>query len=149
LILEQKFIPIVGQGKARWNSVHVYDLSDLFSRLVEKAVSKDLSEEIWGSKGYMFAENGEHQWSELAALIAKEAEGAGLLKESAKEKDLTKDEALKVAGFEAVSWGLNSRGKAQRAREVLGWKPKEVSVEEEVQTVLREERERIFSKEKS
>jgi nucleoside-diphosphate-sugar epimerase len=143
LILEEKFIPIVGQGKARWNSVHIYDLSDLFGLLVAKAVSKDMNEEIWGAKGYMFAENGEHQWSELAALIAKEAESVGLLEETVKEKELTKDEALKVAGFEAVSWGLNSRGKAQRARELLGWQPKEGSIEQEVPSILREERGRI------
>lgn len=143
LILEKQYIPVVGQGKARWNNVHVADLSDVYLRLVEKAVTKDTSPELWGEKGYILTENGEHVWTDLAQLIAKTAAKEGYIEKDPKEGELDKDEALKQAGFEAVSWGLNSRGKAQRARKYLGWEPKEVSIEDEVPKILKEEKERL------
>jgi nucleoside-diphosphate-sugar epimerase len=142
LILSQNFIPIVGEGKTRWNNVHVADLADLFCLLVEKAVAMDLSDEIWGPKGYMLAENGEHMWSDLARLMGKEAVKLGYLSDP-KEAPLSKDGALDAAGFEAVSWGLNSRGNAERARKFLGWKPTRPSIEEEVPTILKEEHARL------
>jgi nucleoside-diphosphate-sugar epimerase len=142
LILEKQYIPIIGQGKSRWNNVHVADLSDVFLLLVEKAVAGDTSEELWGPKGYIFTENGEHIWSDLARHIGKEAEKLGLAKDL-KDDSLDKDEALKQAGFEAVSWGLNSRGKAERARKFLGWKPSRPSLEDQAATILEEEHERL------
>ncbi len=141
LITEKSFIPIVGEGKSRWNSVHVEDLSDVYRLLVDKAVAKDTSDELWGSKGYILTENGEHLWSDIARTIAKEAASLGYISEP-KEDALSKEEALKAAGFEAVSWGLNSRGKAERARKYLGWKPSRPSLEEEVPKIIKEERER-------
>jgi nucleoside-diphosphate-sugar epimerase len=142
LILSQSFIPIVGEGKTRWNNVHISDLADLYCLLVEKAVAKDLNDEIWGLKGYMLAENGEHVWSDLARLMAKEAVKLGYISDP-KEASLSKDKALEAAGFEAVSWGLNSRGKAERAGKFLGWKPTRPSLEEEVPNILKEEHERL------
>lgn len=68
LILAEKYAPIIGQGKARWNNVHVHDLSDVFLRLVQIAASVKKIEsavdlkETWGEKGYYFTENGEHEW---------------------------------------------------------------------------------------
>lgn len=141
LITEKGFIPIVGEGKSRWNNVHVEDLSDVYCLLVEKAVAKDTSEELWGSKGYILTENGEHMWSDLARTIAKEAVKMEYIS-GPKEDALSKESALEAAGFEAVSWGLNSRGKAERARKYLEWKPSRPSLEEEVPKILREERER-------
>lgn len=142
LILTNKFIPIIGAGQARWNNVHVADLADLFVLLVERAASKDLSGEIWGEKGYMLAENGEHMWSELARQMGRKAEELGYCGNLA-EGSLSKDEALKQAGFEAVSWGLNSRGKSERARKFLGWTPHQPSLEDEVEIILKEEKARI------
>ena len=142
LITEKGFIPIVGQGKARWNNVHIEDLSDVYQLLVAKVVAKDTSDELWGSKGYILTENGEHMWSDLARSIGKEAAKLEYIS-SPREDALSKDEALKAAGFEAVSWGLNSRGKAERARKHLGWKPSRPSIEEEVPKILKEERERL------
>lgn len=138
LILKEGYIPIVGQGKTRWNNVHVADLAEVFRLLVDKAVAKDLNDEIWGPKGYMLVENGEHVWSDLARLMGKEAVKLGYISEP-KESALSKDGALEAAGFEAVSWGLNSRGKAERASKFLGWKPVKNCLEEEVPTLLKEE----------
>ena len=142
LIIERGFIPVVGEGKARWNNVHVEDLSDVYQSLVAKAVGKDTSDELWGSKGYILTENGEHKWTDLAKAMAKEAEELGYIKDP-KEDALSEDEALKAAGFEAVSWGLNSRGKAERAGKYLGWKPSRCSLEDEVPKILKEEHERL------
>ena len=73
LILTKKFIPVVGEGKARWNNVHVHDLSEVYRLLVNKAAAGDDNEEIWGPKGYVLVENGEHIWTDLARLMAQNA----------------------------------------------------------------------------
>ena len=138
LILSKSLIPVVGQGKARWNNVHIEDLSDLYLLLLERAIAQDSNNDIWGSHGYMFAENGEHVWSDLAHTMSQEAEQQGLIK-NAKVGALSKDAALDQAGFEAVSWGLNSRAKAKRAREFLGWKPHRASLEQTVPEIVRQE----------
>lgn len=142
LILTKNFIPIVGEGKARWNSVHVGDLADLYVLLTEKAVAHDTNSEIWGEKGYMFTAAGEHVWSDLARQMGKCAEELGYCKDL-KEDSLSKDEALEQAGFEAVSWGLNSRGKALRARKFLGWSPHRPSIEEELPNIVKDEKARL------
>lgn len=142
LILQKKYIPIIGEGKARWNSVHVADLSDVYVLLTEKAAKGDTSDELWGAKGYILTENGEHVWGDLARWVGQEAARLGYVSDL-QEGALGKDEALEQAGFEAVSWGLNSRGKAERARKFLGWNPSRPSIEEEVPNILKEEEERI------
>ena len=136
------YVPIIGEGKSRWNSTHVEDLSEVNCLLVEKAVAKDRDEELWGEKGYILVENGEHVWGDLARKIGKEATRMGYISEP-KEDSLSKDAAIDQAGFEAVSWGLNSRGKAERARNHLGWKPVQNSIEEEIPTMLKQEHERL------
>lgn len=142
LILNQGYIPIIGEGRARWNNVHVHDLSELYRLLVNKAAEHDSSEDLWGPKGYLLTENGEHTWSDLARLIAKEAASQDLIA-SPKEGSLGKDAAIEQAGFEAVSWGLNSRGKARRAKKFLGWTPTQPSLEHEVPNIIKDERERL------
>lgn len=141
-MLTKKYIPIIGDGKARWNSIHVADLSEVFLLLAEKAAQHDKNPELWGAKGYIFTENGEHVWGDLARHIGREAARLGYIPE-AKEGALGKDEALEQAGFEAVSWGLNSRGKAERARKYLGWTPKQNSIEDEAPKILKQEHERL------
>ena len=114
----------------------------MYLLLANKAAAHDSSEELWGPKGYLLTENGEHMWSDLAKLIGKEAASQRLISDP-KEGSLGKDEALEQAGFEAVSWGLNSRGKAERARKHLGWAPSQPSLEDEVPNIISQERERV------
>jgi nucleoside-diphosphate-sugar epimerase len=142
LILQKSDIPIVGEGKSRWNNVHIAGLSNLYLALVESAVKRDTNKEVWGANGYMFAENGGHVWSDLAEAIAKEATHKGYIS-TPKEPQLGKDEALDVAGFEAVGWGLDSIGKAQRAREKLGWNPTHASIVQEIPSILEAEHQRL------
>ncbi|KAJ4263353.1 hypothetical protein NW762_006171 [Fusarium torreyae] len=141
--LEKGFGPIIGAGKTEWDNVHVHDLSQLIVLLSQRASSSDKhddAQEIWGPKGYFFAENGTHRWSEISRLIAKEAHKQGVI-DSDKTKTLDPEEAKEKLGFEALSWGLNSRGEARRARKFLGWKPEGQSLEdwlsESVQTEAR------------
>lgn len=146
LVLSAGYIPIIGAGKARWNNVHVADLSDVYVLLVEAALNpfpKD-SEELWGAKGYTIVEAGEHCWSDIARTIGMTAyKQLGYLSEEPKEQALSKEKALEQAGFEAVSWGLNSRARGERARKVLGWKPHRQTLEETVPEILRNEKARL------
>ena len=147
LILNGKYIPVVGSGKARWNNVHVADLANLFTLLVEEAANpkSDKESELWGSKGYYLAENGEHVWTDLAVRIGQECTKQGYTSDLEK-KSLSKEAALDQAGFEAVSWGWNSRGKAERAKHLLGWKPSGPSIEAEVPNMVQEEHDLLSKK---
>ncbi|KAF2003215.1 NAD(P)-binding protein [Amniculicola lignicola CBS 123094] len=142
LILTSSSVPIVGAGKARWNNIHIHDLTSVFVLLAEAAVAQNQSPDLWGANGYYLVENGEHVWADLARLMGKKAAELGYIAQP-KEMELGKDAAMKQAGFEAVSWGLNSRGKAVRAGKVLGWEAKGKSIEEEVEAILRDEKERL------
>ncbi|KAF2772954.1 NAD(P)-binding protein [Teratosphaeria nubilosa] len=143
LILKEQFIPIIGQGRARWDHIHIHDLSDVYVRLVEKAAAKNTDPEIWGAKGYFLTESGEHIWGGLAEQIGRKAEELGLVQKKLEKQPLDKDRALEVAGFEAVSWGLNSRGKGGRAQKTLGWQPKAASLLDEIPAILKAEHERL------
>lgn len=143
LILTAQYIPIIGAGKARWNHIHVANLSDVYVRLVEAAVSKRTDPELWGAKGYYFTESGEHVWGELAESIGRQAAKMGFIKEEPQKQALDREKAIEQAGFEAESWGLNSRGKAERAAEVLGWKPSAPSLLDEIPAILKSEHARL------
>ena len=97
--LEKGFGPIIGAGKTEWDNVHVHDLSSLIVLLSQRAASSttENDEEIWGPKGYFFAENGTHKWSEISTVIAKEAKSKGLIK-SDETKVLDVDEAQEKIG---------------------------------------------------
>lgn len=133
--------PIIGAGQSIWNNVHVHDLSDLFLLLVDAAVQGRSDDGLWGENAYYLAENGEHCWGDLTKVMANSAAQLGYIPSPAVE-NLEIEEAKKYAGFEAVSWGLNSRGRARRARNLLGWKPSRPSLEAEVPNILKDEWER-------
>lgn len=145
-ILKEKYCPRIGQGLSQWNNVHVRDLSRVFELLVQAAsdASRWQDEEIWGAHGYFLTENGEHAWGELSAAVGKEAHKQQFLHDSPKVGELSYDEAVKSsAGFEAASWGMNSRAQAIRARKVLGWKPQERSLYDELPTIVQSEAARL------
>jgi len=146
-ILKEKYCAQIGKGLSRWNNVHVHDLSEVFELLVKAALdnSRRNDSEIWGARSYLLTENGEHAWGKLSESIGKEAHKQGLFKGNTPDvRDWSIDEAVKSsAGFEAASWGMNSRGKATRARKVLGWKPNKSSLDEEIPTIVRSEAARM------
>ncbi|CAD0082486.1 unnamed protein product [Aureobasidium vineae] len=146
-VLDIQAAPLIGGGKAMWNNVHVHDLARAFVLLVEEAAKNNTDSKLWGKNGYYFTENGEHVWGDLSKVIAESAKQQGLLKE-VKSEQMDMETAKKTAGFEAVSWGWNSRGKARRFKEVLGWKPQERSIEDEVPTIVKNEHGRMQQKKK-
>ena len=52
-------------------------------------------------------------------------------------------EANQLTSAGAKLWGQNSRGKAIRARKLLGWKPKECTFEEEIPHAVTSEAEKL------
>ncbi|KAI9045401.1 nucleoside-diphosphate-sugar epimerase [Aspergillus affinis] len=143
-ILKEKFTPQIGKGLARWNHIHVYDLSRLFEALLTTALAGEGGEEVWGAMGYFLCENGEHVWGPLARFIGQQAFELGYLPQEPACRDWSMDEAMKSsAGFEAASWGLNSRGSALRARKTVGWEPQERSLQDEVPEIIRSEAARL------
>ncbi|CAD0106836.1 unnamed protein product [Aureobasidium uvarum] len=146
-VLDIQAAPLIGGGKAMWNNVHVHDLARAFVLLVEEAAKNNTDSKLWGKNGYYFTENGEHVWGDLSKVIAESAKQQGLLKE-VKTEQMDMETAKKTAGFEAVSWGWNSRGKARRFKEVLGWKPQEQSIEDEVPKIVQNEHERMQQEKK-
>jgi len=144
LILEKKYTPIIGKGLANWTDVNVHDLSDVYVKLVEKIVSgKAADPEVWGEKGYYLIQSGEHNWGELARKIAHKAASLGYIPKDPKDESLSKDAAMDVAGFEAVSWGLNCLSRSERAQKVLGWKPSAPSLDDEIETIIKSEKARL------
>ncbi|CAK4029329.1 related to nucleoside-diphosphate-sugar epimerase [Lecanosticta acicola] len=142
-VLERQMAPVIGQGQARWNNLHVYDLSELFVLLCDAAAAQKLDAELWGAKGYYIVENGIHSWSELARLMARTAAEMGYISPDWKEVQLSREEAREMGDFQVLSWGLNSLAKAERARRLLGWTPKQPSLEQEVPSIVKEEKERL------
>ncbi|KAJ5290922.1 hypothetical protein N7478_000173 [Penicillium angulare] len=142
MTLQVKKAPIIGSGQSIWNHVHVYDLSDVYALLVDSAIAGRTDDGLWGARAYYLTENGEHIWGELSRSTAEAATTLGYLPE-AKAEPIDLEAAKKYAGFEAVSWGLNSRGRAQRARELLGWKPSCPSLVGELPEILQSEWHRL------
>ena len=129
--------PQLGTGLTEWDNVHVHDLSDLLVLLVEAAVGNksDVANELWGGKGYFLAESGYHVWGVVAKQVAEAAYKAGYIPRPEVET-VSVDKAKDIAGLEALSWGLNSKGFAKRARKFLGWSPKGKSLEEEIPDIV-------------
>ena len=127
----------VGAGKAYWTQVHVADLSKCYLKLVEAAVAGG-GDATWNEKGYYFAENGEFTWGNIAKLVAAAAHEQGFIP-SDEVVAMSPEQISKFAPFGPVIWGANSRGRALRARRLLGWSPVEKKIEEEVPEAVRRE----------
>lgn len=136
-VIEKGYAFKLGEGLCRWPNVHVHDLSRLLLSLIEDATEGG-PRATWGSDGYYFAENGEHVWGELARLVAEEAKRQGHV-EDAQVKSLSAEEIDSHLDFGSLFYGTDSRCKAIRAREVLGWQPREASIEDEVARAVRDE----------
>ncbi|CAI6035800.1 unnamed protein product [Clonostachys chloroleuca] len=128
----------VGAGENVWNSIHVHDLSKLFLKLVEAAAQGGGQAE-WGSSGFYFVENGDYSLKAIAERIVLEAKALGL-PISDKVDILSAEESDKVWEFSSWLLGTNSRCRANRARNVLGWRPEqETTVFTDVTAVVKAE----------
>lgn len=110
---EKGSVEIVGNGLNVWSNVHIEDVASLYQLVLEK-----------GPGGaFYFAENGEASYADLAQALAQRLalqDVVHLAPEAAAERW-----GIARAYF---SFGSNSRVRARRAREELGWAPRHSSV---------------------
>lgn len=110
---EKGAVEIVGKGLNVWSNVHIEDVASLYQLVLEK-----------GPGGaFYFAENGEASYADLAQALAQRLalqDVVHLAPEAAAERW-----GIARAYF---SFGSNSRVRARRAREELGWAPRHSSV---------------------
>ncbi|KAL4949689.1 hypothetical protein BDW69DRAFT_188079 [Aspergillus filifer] len=128
--LQQKQAAYVGRGLARWGAIHVADLATLFGKLVEKAVA-GAEDDIWNESGLYFVENGEKSFKEIATLVADEVHKLGYADKPGLIRSITPQECdNEFFAHGAVVLGTNARGRALRARKLLGWEPVKGALEE-------------------
>jgi len=120
----------VGKGENIWHQVHVADLSKLYLLLGEAALNNG-SPATWNDEGYYLAENGPFVWGDVLQEIANVAHKKGLLQDSTAESlpPMDSDSFLRNARY---SIGTNSRGVSIRGKRLLGWKPVQGDVMEEL-----------------
>jgi nucleoside-diphosphate-sugar epimerase len=115
----------------------VQDLSDLYVLLAEAAAAGG-SKATWNEDGYYFAENGEFVWKDMFQEMARIAQKMGLL-DSNDTPSLSTTELAEIHPYGVLIWCSNSRGKAIRARKLLGWKPHRESLKELLPSIIDEE----------
>ncbi|CAF3600418.1 unnamed protein product [Fusarium graminearum] len=108
------YTPIIGAGKAKWDNVHVEDLTALLAKA-----------------GYYFVTTGEHQRDDLAQWIAEEVHRQGYIPE-AKTKSVSMENMINARYKAALAWGTNSKSEAERARKYLRWEPKALLLKETI-----------------
>ena len=109
----------VGRGENIWSNVHIDDLVPLYLRALEKAPAG----------AFYYAENGENSYREIAAAISR------MLGFGGRTRAMPMDEAVAEFGETAAqfSYGSNSRVRATRARQELGWAPKSGTLLDEIE----------------
>jgi len=127
-VLERRRGYQVGAGENRMATVHVHDLSDCYLKLLE-AVVEGGRKATWGDEGYFLAENGELVFGQVVKAIAAAAYKQGFTS-SDDVVTVTEKEADEMATRGAAIWVVNFRYRAIRARELLGWSPKEKSLDD-------------------
>ncbi len=106
-------VQIVGEGKNTWSNVHIDDVVDLYCLALEKAPAG----------AFYFAANGEASFLELGQALTQRLQFSQL-------EHLAPEVAASQwgVGMAYFSLGSNSRVRAVRARQELGWLPKHSSV---------------------
>lgn len=133
-ILQNKkgFMP--GKGKNIWHEVHVRDLSYLYVLLGEAAATGN-ENATWNEQGYYLAENGSFVWGEVFRRMTKFAHTKGLLlSDECPGLDANELSALSPHGH--LKWGTNSRGVSIRGKRLLGWKPIQRGLMEELPDIV-------------
>ncbi|GFF34281.1 uncharacterized protein YLL056C [Aspergillus udagawae] len=132
----------VGKGQSTWSNVHISDISDLFVKLVEKAVQKEADEQMWNQEGLYFPGNSMLSFSGISQLLALTAHRLGLIK-SPLVSEIDHVAADKLSPHGGVLWGTNARQSSQRARKLLGWCPNGRSLESDIPDTVEEEAKRL------
>lgn len=109
----------IGTGQNRWSNVHVADLADLYLAIAQR-----------GEAGrFYYAENGENSMLEIAQAISR------MLGLGGRTRSLTTAQAVSEYGepMTHLSLGANSRVRATRARQALGWSGRRLPLLDEIQ----------------
>lgn len=109
----------IGSGGNIWSNVHIDDLIDLYRLAIDQAPAG----------AFYFAENGENSMLEVCQAISR------MLALSGRTKPMTVEEATAEWGEAAAhdTMGSNSRVRAVRAREELGWNPNAAPLLQEIE----------------
>ncbi len=109
----------LGPGANIWSNVHIDDLVDLYLLALDRAPAG----------AFYFAENGENSMREVGAAIGRS------LGQDGRTEAMTLEEASAEwgAGPASNTMGSNSRVRAARARQELGWAPAAPSLLEELE----------------
>ncbi len=109
----------IGAGENIWSNVHINDLVDLYLRALENAPGG----------AFYYAENGENSMRELAESISR------MLGFGGRTESMSVEEAVAEWGEGGARYtmGSNSRVRAVRAREELGWSPSASPLLDEVE----------------
>ncbi|KAG0342980.1 hypothetical protein BG000_010873 [Podila horticola] len=128
----------IGQGLNVWNKVHVIDLAHFYVLLLERALQEPqasgepgvddqgniLPELPKNMDAYWFVEDGEFAWGSVAKAIAREFVRLGI--NDSGEVQATSPEEENVwppNSHPGLLVGSNSRSRAVKARDILGWEP--------------------------
>ncbi|KAG0033016.1 hypothetical protein BGZ81_009573 [Podila clonocystis] len=127
----------VGEGLNVWNKVHVRDLSRFYILLLKRSLQEPqivgrevdnqgntLPELPKNQDAYWFVEDGEFTWGSIAQSVAREFVRLGI-NDSGKVLSILPEGEEGVFGPKSAgsSLGTNSRCRAVKAREILGWEP--------------------------
>ncbi len=109
----------IGSGGNIWSNVHIDDLVDLYLLALDSAPSG----------AFYFAENGENSMHEVCAAIAR------MLGLHGATQSMTVAQAAQHWGEGPANdtMGSNSRVRAVRARQELGWRPRAMPLLEEIE----------------
>ncbi|KAF7338105.1 NAD(P)-binding protein [Mycena venus] len=128
-ILAHKSAFYVAKGENTRSLVHIQDVMSLYVSVVEEAVSSletgTVRAEYWGKNGFYFNSSSELAWKDAAVATGKLMASLGLI-ESAEPKEVTVENIQSMLGGTGLGlylFGSNSRSRADRARNVFGWKP--------------------------
>ncbi len=109
----------IGAGENIWSNVHINDLVDLYLRALQDAPGG----------AFYYAENGENSMRELAEAVSR------MLGYGGRTESMSVEEAVAEWGEGGARYtmGSNSRVRAVRAREELGWSPSALPLLDEVE----------------
>ena len=104
----------IEKGENKWSNIHIEDLAELYVLALENA----------SAGSYYYTENGTASLKDIAISISK------LLGFEGKTESINLDSAIEIWGPDAAAFGFasNSLVNSDKARTLLGWKPKHNSI---------------------
>ncbi|KAF9283244.1 hypothetical protein BGZ88_010579 [Linnemannia elongata] len=124
----------IGKGLNIWSKVHVIDLAHFYISLLERAIQEPQdADEAYplgyplpkNEDAYYFVQEGDDfAYGDVAKEIAKVFQRIGINDSGAVNGTAPEEEAAYWPEGSNVLLGGNSRSRAVKAREILGWEPK-------------------------